>query len=336
MDTYQYQLLPALAPDEYDALKADIAKRGVQVAVEYDEDENILDGHHRVKACRELGIKDWPRTVRVGMNEAAKMEHVLALNLDRRHLTREQRRELVAKLRAQGWSTRRIADRLKVGVATVSRDARSGVPFGTPERVTGADGKQYPAQRAELAAMPVSLFEPDDEGSDEPEPELKNPALYSSNSVEWYTPQEILERVVGTMGSIDLDPCSNSKDAPNVPADMHYTQDDDGLAQIWRGRVYMNPPYGRELGDWIHKLVVEFKCQHTTEAIALVPSRTDTRWFRELCQYPRCFIWGRLKFSGCTNSATFPSMAVYLGENRERFVEVFSEIGDTYELVQEP
>jgi len=105
---HEYQLLPPLSEEEYAALKEDIAKRGVLVPVEYDEDGNILDGHHRVKICEELGIKNWPSIVRIGMSEEEKTEHVLALNLDRRHLTREQRRELVAKLREQGWSLRRI------------------------------------------------------------------------------------------------------------------------------------------------------------------------------------------------------------------------------------
>lgn len=65
------QLLPELSQDEYEALKADIARRGVQVPVEYDEEGNILDGHHRVQACQELGIKDWPSIVRSGMTVEA-------------------------------------------------------------------------------------------------------------------------------------------------------------------------------------------------------------------------------------------------------------------------
>ena len=47
----KYQVMPPLSPEEYAALKADIATRGVLFPVEYDEDGNILDGHHRVKAC---------------------------------------------------------------------------------------------------------------------------------------------------------------------------------------------------------------------------------------------------------------------------------------------
>lgn len=157
--TEQYQLMPTLAPDEYAALKADIEKRGVQVPVEYDESGAILDGHHRVMACRELGIREWPRVVRVGMTEEQKTEHVLALNLDRRHLSREQRAELVARLRGQGWSMPRIANRLKIARNTVAADLQDA-QIEQPATVTGADGKTYPATRPEPQAKPVSLFNP--------------------------------------------------------------------------------------------------------------------------------------------------------------------------------
>jgi len=82
----QYQLFNPLRAEEYEALRADIAKRGVLVPVELDEDGHILDGHHRVRACNELGI-DYPTVVRAGLDEGGKFEHVLKMNLLRRHLT---------------------------------------------------------------------------------------------------------------------------------------------------------------------------------------------------------------------------------------------------------
>jgi len=140
----KYQLLPPLTKEEYEALKADIAKRGVLVPVEYDEEGNILDGHHRVQICNELGIKEWPSIVRIGLSEEEKVEHVLALNLDRRHLTREQRRELVARLREQGWSLRRIAEQLGVSDFTVREDINnSGAINHAPSTVIGVGGKTY-------------------------------------------------------------------------------------------------------------------------------------------------------------------------------------------------
>ena len=158
---------------------------------------------------------------------------------------------------------------------------------------------------------------------------------FSSETSEWYTPPEIVERAILVMGEIDLDPCSNSKESPNVPARRHFTINDDGLQWPWYGRVYMNPPYGREIADWVEFLCESYEGGNVSEAIALVPSRTDTVWFRRFRKYPRCFIWGRLKFSNHDNSAPFPSMVVYLGENTQAFVEAFGDIGDVYEAVRD-
>ena len=82
--------------EDYEALKADIAARGVMVAIEVDEYGNILDGYNRIKVCRELGINDYPVVVRSGLSEAEKLTHARRVNLLRRDLSREQRRQLVA------------------------------------------------------------------------------------------------------------------------------------------------------------------------------------------------------------------------------------------------
>ena len=53
-----YQVMPDLTADEYAELKADIKTRGVMVPIEFDEQGNPLDGHHRLRICEELGITD--------------------------------------------------------------------------------------------------------------------------------------------------------------------------------------------------------------------------------------------------------------------------------------
>ena len=157
--------------------------------------------------------------------------------------------------------------------------------------------------------------------------------IYSSGNNEWYTPHGILRKVYDVLGEITLDPCSNSGSEPNVEADNHYTIEDDGLSRPWFGTIFMNPPYGREIADWVTKLVAEYKSGNVTDAIALIPSRTDTRWFIELKEYPRCFVWGRIKFSDADTPAPFPSMAVYLGSDMQSFKKEFGEIGDVYGLL---
>jgi DNA N-6-adenine-methyltransferase (Dam) len=112
-----------------------------------------------------------------------------------------------------------------------------------------------------------------------------------------------------------------------VRASATYTEADDGLAQPWHGRTWLNPPYGREIGEWIDKLVSEYETGQVTEAMALIPARVDTQWFRCLDPYPRCYVYGRLVFSNSENSAPFPAAIPYLGPNVERFIEVFSSVG---------
>ena len=126
----KYQVMPALPAEDYEALKADIAARGVMVAIEVDEYGNILDGYNRIKVCRELGINDYPVVVRSGLSEAEKLTHARRVNLLRRHLSQEQRRQLVAdELRGDpSRSDRQIAAGLGVDHKTVgaARDRLGG------------------------------------------------------------------------------------------------------------------------------------------------------------------------------------------------------------------
>lgn len=154
--------------------------------------------------------------------------------------------------------------------------------------------------------------------------------LLSSSSEEWYTPPHILDRVVAFFGEIDLDPCSNSKTSPNVPASSHYTKADDGLVQSWRGRVYMNPPYGLGIGLWVQKLLAAYEHGTIEAGVALVPARTDTAWFWPFWRFPLCFVRGRLHFGspeGKDNSATFPSVIACISTDRETFAACFGELG---------
>ena len=152
--------------------------------------------------------------------------------------------------------------------------------------------------------------------------------LFSSKSIEWLTPPKIITKVQTVLGTIDLDPCADEN--KSVPAIIYYTKLDDGLSKQWRGRVYMNPPYGKEIDSWVWKLNFEYLNNRTTEAIALLPARVDTNWWMMLREYPVCFIHGRLKFSGHENPAPFPSAVVYLGPERELFLKEFSKIGIGY------
>ena len=76
-------------------------------------------------------------------------------------------------------------------------------------------------------------------------------------------------------------------------------------------RVWLNPPYGREIGKWVRKAYEESLKPDTT-VVCLLPARTDTKWFHDyvLPAGELEFIRGRLKFGGQKNAAPFPSMVV--------------------------
>lgn len=135
-----YQVMPDLTAEEYAALKADVAANGVRVPVDVDEAGVILDGHHRAAVAAELGI-DYPTRVVDGLDEAGKREHALAVNVARRQLTREQRRELVAAEveRCPSDSDRAIACRCGCDHKTV----------GSVRRELAGEIPQYSREEAE-------------------------------------------------------------------------------------------------------------------------------------------------------------------------------------------
>lgn len=161
---------------------------------------------------------------------------------------------------------------------------------------------------------------------------LSGSVHFSTTSPDWHTPTHIIQGAIQVLGEIDLDPCADM--GKSVPAAKHYTFEDDGLLRAWSGRVYMNPPYGSAIGEWVRKLKEEYEGGGVKEAIALVPARTDTEWFGALRDYPRLFVKGRLKFSQHQNSAPFPSCLFYLGDNGQKFVEAFDGVGDVFGLVR--
>lgn len=93
-------------------------------------------------------------------------------------------------------------------------------------------------------------------------------------SDEWLTPPEILH----VLGTFDLDPCAPIS-RPWDTAAHHYTVREDGLSLSWYGRVWCNPPFGREAVKWLRRM------KDHGNGIALIPARTETAMFYET-------VWG--------------------------------------------
>lgn len=144
----------------------------------------------------------------------------------------------------------------------------------------------------------------------------------TENCDEWLTPPYILH----ALGPFDLDPASPI----NRPWDMarkHYTKIDDGMAQPWEGRMWLNPPYGKETFRWLARLA-----EHKS-GLALIFARTETRGFHsEIWAKARAmfFFQGRLRFHRVTGeqggTANAPSCLVaYSVEDSARLLRARDE-----------
>jgi len=149
---------------------------------------------------------------------------------------------------------------------------------------------------------------------------------------EWYTPAEYLEAARAVMGDIDLDPASCAAAQEVVRAGKFFTKEDDGLAQEWRGRIWLNPPYSAALAPrFIDKLCAEYDAGRLDEAVVLVNNATDTAWFHNLLgRFPACFLRKRVPFWRPGHSgggARQGQVIFYLGPKVGAFWRVFSPLG---------
>ncbi len=123
---------------------------------------------------------------------------------------------------------------------------------------------------------------------------------FSSQRLDWQTPKAVYQ-VLDAEFNFDFDPC------PVNPTS-------DGLTTDWGQCNFVNPPYGREIQEWISKGFVEW--QRGKTVVFLIPSRTDTMWWHKWIMKADeiRFIKGRLKFDDYKNSAPFPSaIAIFRG-----------------------
>lgn len=129
------QLLPPLAPEEFDALRADIAANGVRHPIYVDEKGNVLDGRHRLQIDPKA-----PRKVIRGLSPAEKEAFVFRANFVRRNLSPAQKAEARKKMQATAialreedqkkWTQDAIANAFGVARRTVSDWFDTDIPIG--------------------------------------------------------------------------------------------------------------------------------------------------------------------------------------------------------------
>ena len=147
----------------------------------------------------------------------------------------------------------------------------------------------------------------------------------------WNTPQEIVDKVVEYFGGpVELDPCSDSAEKPNVPCLRCFTEDDDGLSFQWNANsVFMNHPYSSSR-LWIPYARQMFDQGNVQELIMLIKLDISTKWYRSIADRPWVAINRRLRFGNSTGAAPFQSALFYLGPDPGRFFTVFGDLGTCY------
>lgn len=140
-----------------------------------------------------------------------------------------------------------------------------------------------------------------------------NEAMRKTGNIVCETPPDFFARL-SRIFRFTLDVCAIPE---NAKCENFYTPEIDGLSQPWKGGVWCNPPYGREIGRWTSKAVEEIQKDYCDFIVMLLPARTDTSWFQRdvLNKASLHFVRGRLKFGENEKDAPFPSVIAVYAKN---------------------
>lgn len=104
----------------------------------------------------------------------------------------------------------------------------------------------------------------------------KNNGRYNGDGRHWATPPEVFDPLHAEF-DFTLDPCATPLTAK---CPKFFTEQDNGLTRSWAGhRVFMNPPYGKEVYDWTRKARLE--AENGTLVVGLLPASTDLKWWHD-------------------------------------------------------
>ena len=253
-----------------------------------------------------------------------------SIKLDNFRMVAEKRKRIAERIKElqPDASNRAIAQTLGVTHTTINRDSGTNVPEGDGERKQSngagqSSGTRVPLSGAEVARKIAAG------GLDA----ARNHRAEGTGENEWFTPPEYIAAAREVMGGIDLDPATHPLAQKTIGARQFYTAADDGLAQPWHGRVWLNPPYAQPLiAQFIKKLVEEVGLQNVQQAILLTHNYTDTAWFHQAERWADriCFTRGRVKFVDADGSDCAPTQGqafFYFGTETEQFSEIFGRFG---------
>lgn len=152
-----------------------------------------------------------------------------------------------------------------------------------------------------------------------------NKALFSNNKADWETPDSLFDQLNSEF-RFTLDAAASPLNAKckRFICEEHWYRSQAMTSALdpdvsWFGRVWLNPPYGRDVWHWVAKAKQE-AYYNAQVVVMLLPARTDTAWWHD-------YIWdthrrrpqegveirllrGRVRFKGAPASAPFPSAVI--------------------------
>jgi ParB family chromosome partitioning protein len=155
----------------------------------------------------------------------------------------------------------------------------------------------------------------------------------NSGNNEWYTPGEIIQAAKAAMGGIDCDPASSDVANQTVGASVFFTEEQNGLTQPWRGRVWLNPPYAQPLiAQFAEATASKYEAEEFEQSCILVNNATETGWFQRLLSVASgvCFPSSRIRFLSPDGKQGAPLQGqaiLYIGNDFRRFADAFGELG---------
>lgn len=251
----EFDLLPE---DRLQSLADDIAKRGLRFPILRNADGLILDGRNRLHACRMANVTPRFETY-TGTDEVAE---IVSCNLERRHLNEDERALMAVRMLPHYEAQADVGGRPRNDakpraelpqVNTHVEQRRSRTKAARDFNVSPRKVQQMkrvvdnaPDLVPEVTNGKMSLSKAESVVKD------RQSGLKDSDRDSWFTPRWLFDQLGLTF---DVDVAAPREAAHRTcPALAYYTEDDDGLAQHWRGLIWCNPPYSTPEA-WSDKMV---------------------------------------------------------------------------------
>lgn len=347
------------ADDLEDNFVESISEKGVLEPIVVTKDKDIISGHRRWLAAKDVGLDTVPVRISEFDSELEEREALIEFNRQRDKTPGQIVNEFEEMLEIERERAREREETLgkNHGEDPSGNISRRGVARDKAAEKIDADvsGRTLEKglevkQKAESEDEPKDVRETardaweglesgeesfngayqkvrnatDDEQTEDATDDLE--VLTSQKSDEWSSPREIVEPLDAALDGFSLDPCSGAESSPF--AGETFTEEDDGLVREWFGSVWVNPPYS-DVGSWVDKSISEVESNAADVVVFLCKGDSSTDWWQraaESCELVTA-IDHRLTFGDGGNPAPFASHIFVFGKVNCELVDELSAFG---------